>query len=248
MTNQFASVFRSVTGFKLTPPCGVLATIIVALSLLVSGCATPTKMAFSDDSATTSQEISNPVFLMTVTLQNEYIKAFRPRLLVAHIEKAVVKDSADRINFTMDKKAKIESKSPTVGNTYLLRLELEQGDYVIRGFTSMARSFPFHGSFFTPLHSELQSSKPGVFYIGHVEATVRKREEGEFKAGPSIPLLDQAMIGASTGTFDISISDQWKEDEPKFRERFPALNGVIIKKAILKPFDRSKAQKWWEGN
>lgn len=222
--------------------------IALALSLLLSGCATRTKMAFSEDSDTASQKPAKPIFLMTATLRNSYRTSFQPKLIVVHIERSVVKDSADRINFTMDDKAKNESDSPTAGSSYLLRMELEEGEYVIRGLSSLGRSFPITGVFFTPLHAKLQSSRQGVFYIGHVEATVRERKDDEFKAGGSIPLIDQAIAGASTGTFDVSISDRWEKDEPKFREKFSALKGVTIEKAILAPFDRAKAQKWWEEN
>ncbi|HRE18178.1 MAG TPA: hypothetical protein PLW86_14100, partial [Rhodocyclaceae bacterium] len=145
-------------------------------------------------------------------------------------------------------KAKIESDSPEVGSTYLLRMGLEPGEYVIRGLSSMARSFPINGFYFAPLHSKLSAKTPGIFYLGHVEATIRERQDPEFKAGPSIPLIDQAIAGGSTGTFDIVISDQWAQDEQKFRSRFPALKDAVIEKALLLPFDREYAQKWWEQN
>jgi hypothetical protein len=127
-------------------------------------------------------------------------------------------------------------------------MQLEQGEYVIRGLTGMASIFPINGFYFAPMHSKLQVTKPGIYYIGHVEASVRERQGDEFKAGPSIPLIDQAVAGASGGTFDIEISDQWEKDEPKFRARFPVLNNVAVQKAILGPFDRAKAQQWWEAN
>ena len=225
----------------------ILATALSVLVLLLSGCATPTKMAFSDDSDTI-QKTSKPIFLMTATLRNTYKTSYQPKLIVVHVERAVIKDGADRINFTMDDKAKNESDSPALGSSYLLRMELEQGEYVIRGLTGMARSFPIFASFFAPLHAKLKSVEPGVFYLGHVEATVRERKGDEFKAGPSVPLIDAAVAGASTGTFDIEISDQWEKDEPKFLAKFPALSKVTVQKAILPPFDRALAQQWWEAN
>lgn len=225
----------------------VIATISLSLTLLLSGCATRTNMAFEDDSDTVSKE-NKPIFLMTATLRNTYRTSFQPKLLVVNVERSEVKGRADRINFTMDDKAKNESDSPTEGSSYLLRMELEQGDYVIRGLTSLGRTFPINGLYFAPLHSKLKSSVPGVFYLGHVEATIRERKENEFKAGPSIPLIDQAIAGASGGTFDIEISDQWEKDESKFKTKFPALVAVDVQKVILPPFDKAQAQKWWEAN
>jgi hypothetical protein len=127
-------------------------------------------------------------------------------------------------------------------------MELEAGRYEIRGLTRLARSFPINSFFFAPLHSSLESKESGVFYLGHVTATVRERQGTEFKAGPTLPLIDQAVSGASGGTFDITISDEFATDEAVFRSKFPALAGVTIKKAILPPFDRANAQKWWEAN
>lgn len=185
---------------------------------------------------------------MTATLKNAYKTSWQPRLLVVNVEKDGAKEAADRINFTMDDKARNETDSETDGNDYMLRMELNAGRYEIQGMTSLARSFLINGFFFTPLHSPIEAKEPGVFYLGHVTATVRERKENEFRAGAPIPLLDQAVVGASGGTFDVEITDQFATDEGKFRSKFPALQGVAITKAILPAFDRAKAQAWWEAH
>ena len=220
-----------------------IATLTFALAL--TGCATRTKMAFQDD-ADRLTEKSKPVFLMTATIKNTYKTSFQPRLIIVHVEKPGAKEAADRLNFTMDDKAKNETDSADTGNSYLLRLELDPGRYEILGLSSQARSFPIIGFFFAPMHSDVEVKGGGVFYLGHVTATVRERQGNEFKAGPSIPLIDQAIAGASGGTFDIAITDELAVDEPAFRAKFPALAGVTITKAILPAFDRAKAQQWWE--
>ncbi len=204
-------------------------------------------MAFENDEERLT-ESSKPVFLMTATLKNSYRTSYQPKLIVVNVEKAGAKDAADRLNFTMDEKAKNESDNPEVGSSYFLRMQLDPGRYEIRGLTSMGRSFPINGFFFAPMHSAVESSRPGVFYLGHVSATVRERQGNEFKAGPSIPLIDQALAGASGGTFDIEISDRLSTDEATFRSKFPALRGIEIQKAILPAFDRAVAQRWWEAN
>jgi hypothetical protein len=185
---------------------------------------------------------------MTATIKNTYRTSFQPKLLVVNIEKPDAKEAADRLNFVMDDKARNETDSAEKGNTYLLRLELEPGRYEIRGLTSLARSFPINGFFFAPMHSTLEPKERGVFYLGHVSATVRERQGNEFKAGPALPLIDQAVAGASGGTFDVEITDQFAIDEAVFRSKFPALANVEITKAILPGFDRNKAQQWWEAH
>lgn len=204
-------------------------------------------MPFQNDSDRLTDK-SKPVYLMTATIKNAYRTSFQPRLLVVNVEKPGAKEAADRLNFVMDEKAKNETDSADIGNSYLLRLELEPGRYEIRGLTSLARSFPINGFFFAPMHSALESKGAGVFYLGHVSATVRERQGNEFKAGPALPLIDQAVAGASGGTFDVEISDQFSTDEALFRSKFPALADAKITKAILPVFDRSKAQQWWESH
>jgi len=225
----------------------VVGIVLITLVALLSGCATPTKMAFSSDTDS-AQTINKPVFLMTATIRNLYKPGYQPDLIAVNVERAVVSSSADRINFTMDDKGKHETGSSVEGNNYLLRMELEQGEYVIRGLTSMKQSFPIMASFFTPLHAKLEVAAPGIYYLGHVEATIRERQGNEFKAGPSIPLVDQAVAGASGGTFDVVISDQWERDESQFRTSFPVLKDITIQKTILPGFDRAVAQQWWEAN
>lgn len=215
--------------------------------LLLTGCATPTPMAFQNDADRLTAQ-SQPVYLMTVNIKNAYRVSFQPKLLVVNVEKPDAKEAADRINFTMDDKAKNESDVPSVGSTYMLRMGLDAGRYEIRGLTSLARGFPVQGVFFAPLHAPLESTGPGVFYLGHVAATVRERQGQEFRAGPPIPLIDQAVTGASGGTFDVVISDEWARDEAAFRAKFPALAGVTVQKALLPAFDRAKAQKLWDAN
>ena len=127
-------------------------------------------------------------------------------------------------------------------------MELAPGQYEIVGLTSLVQSFPFMGSYFTPIHSQITSSSGGVYYLGHIDATVRERQGNEFKAGASIPLIDQAVVGASGGTFDVEISNAFATDEALFRTKFPALAKAEIRQAVLPAFDRAKAQQWWEAH
>jgi len=225
----------------------VLTIALALLAVVLSGCATPTNMAFADDGQRVTEN-SKPIFLMTATLKNNYKPSYQPKLIVVNVEKAGAKEAADRLNFTTDEKAANTAVPADAGNSYLIRLELEAGRYEIQGLTSTASSFPFNAFFFAPLHAQVDVNKPGVYYLGHVAATVRERQGEEFKAGPSVPLVDQAVAGASGGTFDVEISDQFATDEAIFRSKFPALAGVTIQKAVLPAFDRAKAQQWWAAN
>lgn len=216
----------------------------VASILLLSACASTNKMAFQDD-AETPASAKKPIFLMSATFTNNYRPSFHPSVLHVHVDRNVTGGDSDRLSFRMDEKGKLDSSA---GNEYLIRMELDKGDYVLRGMTGIAGGFPILGNFNAPLLLNLKADDAGVYYLGHVDATVRERNENEFRAGPVIPLIDQAVTGFSGGTFDIAVSDRFDKDESLFKSRFLALNGVGIKKAILPQFDRDKAQKWWDAH
>jgi hypothetical protein len=59
-------------------------------------------------------------------------------------------------------------------------------------------------------------------------------------------LIDQAVTGISNNTFEVSIMDASQEDLADFRSQFPALRKADITTMILPPFDRNKAQYWWD--
>lgn len=209
--------------------------------VFMSGCAN--QMAFHDHRERLTTD-SKPVFLMTATLNNNYRKSFQPKLTVAHVEKESAAGEIEKLSFLMDDRGSSEGKSESSGNDYFVRLELERGQYIVRSFHARASSFPIMANYTVPIHAPLNVVQGGVYYLGHIAATIRERNDDEFKAGSAMPLIDQAIGGASGGTFDVAISDEFAIDEPKFRARFRALEGVPIHKAILPPFDRTKAQEW----
>lgn len=216
------------------------------LSLLLGACATPTEMAFSPE-AKGPVTVSKPVYLMTLTVKNVYHTSHQPKVTVMYVERPEAKEKAERLNFKTDKASREETDT-SEGSTYYIRMELDVSQWVLRGFSAISSSFPIHGFFFGPLHYDLPVREPGVYYLGHVDATVREREGEEFRAGPLLPLVDQAIAGASGGSFDITVSDRWATDESVFRTRFPAMAELPVTVAVLPPFDRAKAQKFWESH
>ncbi len=212
------------------------------LLLMLTGCATPAKMALIDDSDAIGTS-GKPMFLMSVTLKNEYKPSYQPSLFAVQIERDGGQSKSDRFTFFMgdDDKGRNETEA---GNNYLLRMELDPGTYTIRAMMGQGNLFP-NGFFFAPLHLDLTVSGAGVYYLGHVDAIVRKRQEGDFPAGPLNPIIDQAVTGFYTGTFDVVVSDSLDKDEPEFRRRFRALKEHEIKRAVLPPFDRGKVEQWW---
>jgi len=129
---------------------------------------------------------------------------------------------------------------------YLARVALTPGSYELVRVFGDANGFPFHGWFDVPLNSPLTVTPNTVTYIGRVNAKLRPRQENEFRAGPVLPLVDQAVTGISSSTWDIAIDNQAEKDLAHFRNSFPALAAITIAVEPLPSFDREKAQKAWE--
>lgn len=201
------------------------------------------------ESPETIAKSTRPVFLLSVNLRNELVPVYQPKLVALKVMKRTGAHSIRVLLFNVDQLSKSETLSAATGNSYLLRFELEPGDYILLGLDSLGQSMFTQGSFFTPLWMSLKPTEAGVSYLGHIDAVVRKRLEGEFGAGGySLPVQEQREIGAFGGTFDVVVSDKWETDAPKFLEKVPALKGVTVAKAILPEFNRKGIQQWWDTN
>jgi hypothetical protein len=225
----------------------IIAGASLTLALLFSGCATEKGMAVLDTPAAGSQS-SKPVYLMTVTLRNTFVPAYQPRLATVRLQKKLANGNSTLVLVQPDLQARFESNSATTGCSYLLRMELEPGVYTLLGLSCLGQSMYTNGTFYVPIQARLLPSAPGFFYLGHIEATVRERKKNEFRAGPLLPSQEQSVTGASSGTFDVEITDQWETDSVKFETKFSALKGVNVQKDVLPPFNRARIQQWWDTN
>ena len=217
----------------------IIAGASLTLALFLSGCATEKGMAVLDTPASVTKT-SKPIYLMTVTLRNTYVTAYQPKLVAVRVQKGNNPGNPQIILFNADPLAKSESNSPAIGSSYLLRMEIEPGAYTILGLDCVGQSMSINGEFFAPIETTIRPSTPGVYYLGHVEATVRERKNDEFRASGKIPVQEQRLVGAYGGTFDIDITNRWETDSEKFLTKFPALKGIAIHQAVLPPFNRAR--------
>lgn len=220
---------------------------LVSLSFvlgLMSGCATVHEMGVN--SATESLELKDKaLLLMSLDIGNGFKPNYQPTVTVVYFETGDADSKETRHNFKPDKEGTMINSE---GARYLLRVELEPGKYVLRGAGCMYNSFPLMGSCFMPIHAEVIAKANTITYIGNARGVTRERGEGEFRAGPLIPLIDQAVTGFSRSTFDVVLSDRREEDLKTYRLLFPALTTADIQFDILPPFDRARAQAWWDSN
>ncbi|GAA6142624.1 hypothetical protein [Hydrogenophaga sp. 5NK40-0174] len=218
------------------------ALLTVAASALLAGCATRLPMALSEGKAPKEDKVT---VLMHVSLANNYKTRYQPKLIVAHFEVPNADSKEQRFNFQPDEAAtQIPPETDdekVMPHQYFLSMELDPGEYLFGGMSSMAQAFPFIGHFHTPIMQTLSFKSPGVFYIGHVNAAVRERKDDEPRAGGVIPVLDQAVTGASGGAFDVEVSDDWDTVRNKFVMVYPSLEKAEVQKQILPAWDRKQA-------
>ena len=221
--------------------------LVVSIGLMASGCMSINPMAWQAGSA--PPEATKAVALLTVTTRSDYAPRHQPKLTTALLVPAAPAAGASKVEiiyFAVDEIGANVTGEPEKGNSYLLRMALDPGSYTLLAMAAESEAFFIKGKFTLPLNSEFTLASPGFYYLGHIQAEVRERQGNEFRAGPLIPLMDQAVVGAAHGTFDVTISDRQGEDEALFRSAFPVLGTASITPAILPPFDREKAQKNWE--
>ena len=225
----------------------LLASLLVVIASLFSGCANVQRMPWESDSAQVAPQ-QKAIYLLTATIKNAYKERYQPELQFIQVVRDEGTAKQAVIPFKMDSKGVYTGEKEDQPPKYFIRLELEPGTYTVRGMSAMGRAFPIISSFYVPLHSPLKVEGVGIAYLGSVQATVRERVGEEFRAGILIPLIDRAVAGASTGTFDVVIADKFDDDLPQFQKLFPGLGQQPVARSLLPPFDRAKAQAWWQAN
>ncbi len=218
--------------------------MIALLLLLLTACATPVKPGLTN--TTTQLELGDDcLLLLTAELSNNYHPSYQPEAMMLQIETENPKDSKDRLNFLTDKEGTVISQSM---NKYFFRARLKSGKYVVRGITGSSGIFPIRGTFFVPLHCDINVKGGEIVDLGKVIARTRERQGQEFRAGPIVPLLDQAVTGFSGSTFDVQTIASKEDDLKEIKTMFPVLKTSQIFEEPLPPFNREAAQKWWEAH
>jgi len=220
--------------------------LFVALIFLtfLSGCATVHEMAV-DGKAERLDLQGKGMVLLSMEVFNQVHADYQPRLVVINLETPGAEDKAHRHNFKVDEEGMVAGAS---GRHYLARMALAPGRYLLVGAPCLYHSLFIVSSCYLPILGEIDVVPNTVLYLGRVSGVIRQRKGEEFRAGPVIPLVDQAVTGFAQGTFDVTISDHQDEDIAEYRRYFPALAEAEIKVMVLPPFDRARAQAWWETN
>ena len=130
----------------------------------------------------------------------------------------------------------------------LLRMSLEPGKHNLQHVMGTITGFLAAGTWFVPLGVDFEVPERSVIYLGRISANLRERKDNEFRAGPVIPLIDQAVLGISNGTFDVTVSDQSSVDLPHFKETYGVLRDQPIQNRVLPAFDRGVFDRAFAGD
>jgi hypothetical protein len=217
----------------------------VIFCLIVTACAGVNQMAIKKDSKTIDTNLKS-ILLMSIKLSRPEASRYTPHPLAVRFEKINQKGEIEAISFQVDKEA--GATDSELSNKYYMRMALEPGEYKLHTIFGNANAFPFNGFFQAPLLTNITVQKNAIVYIGEINALLRPRKENEFRAGSVVPLIDQAVTGVSSGTFDIEIKNAEIEDIGQFQSNFPILVNQTIQTSILPAWDREKAESWWHGN
>lgn len=199
-------------------------------ALLLSGCMTTKHMPVHSDAA--QLELKNEsVVIFSTRIHNASEARYQPKVISAVFVPEGATERSQWLSFTPDSPY---AESDAGIKEYLLSANLAPGNYMLQEVLCQASAFPFTGSCQLPVNAPIRIQAAGqVLYLGHIDGTIRARKENEVRAGPVLPLIDQAATGMSGGTFDVSIADRFHTDLNRFRMAYPALRQASVYKAVL---------------
>jgi len=123
-------------------------------------------------------------------------------------------------------------------NEYILSMRVASGsrslEYVV---ASSAIPMVLGAGSIIPMNMAVNLAPGHVYYLGRVEAVLRKCEKDE-PASAKFPLIDQAIAGYSSGAWDVTIRDNYQQDMEMIQSRFTAMQGVHVDKQILPAWTR----------
>lgn len=221
----------------------VLMSVIVSL-LGLSGCMTVKEMPLRSD-VTQLDMKTESIVLFSARIMNDVYHRYQPKIITAVIVPEGAKEYSQWLSF----KPQAPYAESDIGvKEYLLSANLAPGKYKIKEIRCMASAFPFNGLCELPMNAEVKIDQPGqMLYLGHVNATIRERKENEMRAGPVIPLIDQAATGMSGGSFDVVFEDRYETDTERYRKTYSAIQNSSIQKAVfpawVRPMDTPLAKQ-----
>lgn len=175
------------------------------------------------------------ILIAKVAVKNDHKPSQQPDLCCIFLNK----DGSD-LSFT---KPDLVKTTPSGEKEYLVSIDIAPGTAKILSFR-FTREIPLVMRATADLIVDKSVEIPGnsIVYLGNISVAIKpKSREDQPSAGLPFPLVDQAVAGFSTGTFEIKIEDRYESDVREFRARYPNMSTMDIAKNILPSSTDSKA-------
>jgi hypothetical protein len=195
---------------------------IFCLVMVLSGCAIR-PMAFVNTNIDTNKE---SIAFFTLSLTNQY----KPSLVPEVLQIQVRSQSNNKIRKFQADKGMHDENSFCI---QFISLSLPAGNYTLENVSGFSKNILIYGKFKFPIGYSFEVMPNSIQYLGNIVMTNRKAEAGEQRSGSIFPLVDQAVCGFSTGTFDVSMSDQRDSDIKSFFAEYPFLKNYNIISTIF---------------
>jgi hypothetical protein len=216
--------------------CIKWALVFLILIFSLSGCSV-SHMALTNGKSIIDTS-SKSIALLSVKISNKNKPGYQPSLDHAFI---VPKDNPSTIPMARRKYMFIADdpyrSEPDSYKEYLLSFSLEPGIHYFN-YLAMVYNVPLLLSARCDIYLNMKKDiRPNsVVYLGHVDAVIREKKNGEETNCGIFPLIDQATVGFSSGFLEVKISDDYEDDVKLFKTAYPGLNNVVIEKLILPPW------------
>jgi hypothetical protein len=215
--------------------------IVLCMAFVIMGCAGH-KMALTKGQ-TDIDVTKKSIALLSVKVSNQHKPSCQP-----DITGAVLWPQSETCSRPLPYLHKAESPYRSEEDRfkeYLLSFELDSGTYSLQ-WIGARYSIPLliESGGKIPIDAKIDIVPNRVCYLGHLDVVLRERKnDSETRAGSLIPLIDQAVAGFSTGTFDIVVEDRFDEDMKLYISEYPALQKVKVEKSILPQWIRHENRK-----
>jgi hypothetical protein len=198
-------------------------------------------MALTRDAQELKLEPQQGMALLTIRVNNKYKTGYQPYLEYAQLRSD---EKRSLTTFTISDVVRDESESNQFEEA-VLSFAVAPGRYQLRTVMLHHRTFFTQGACgFIPIYETFEVKPGAVVYLGRLEAVRRERkDDAELRAGPVVPLIDQAVTGFSGGTFDVTIRDAYDQDLAALRKAYPALGKLEVSRAVLPPWHRPSDQE-----
>lgn len=201
----------------------------IGFLLFATGCATVVPM-YHEGTGSELAINDQAVGFMTIRVSNQFKDNMQPDMGMIR-----ALNSAGKVHSL--KLAKPFDELDKVYKYYLVSFKLAPGTYSLEKIIGWKRiPLLVNATCVFDLNKTVTLEAKEMAYLGGLDIVIREKlgVGEEPPAGPPIPLIDQAVAGFSTGTYDLKILDKYDTDVAIFRENFPFIGETPISSKVFK--------------